>query len=142
MNLQLNLQNLQPHQLRVIEEKRELDERRQKLGDFLSSPNFFKVPEPERSLLKHQVYAMAELSSILGQRIGSWQGPDDEMVIYRRIAKPSSDNPMAIGYEEVAVTKRHLAEHGVPPLGKDGHQSIIFLTRAELDEKYPEMVRL
>ena len=74
--------NLQPHQLRVIEEKRELDEKISKLEIFLNSLVFdkdrmvwvnplVKVENEDQILLEAQLQAMETYSRILEKRIGA-----------------------------------------------------------------------
>ena len=60
-----------PHQQRVIEEKRELDEKLQKLTLFISSEKFCEIvrSEEERGRLVCQEEAMKYYSEILGERI-------------------------------------------------------------------------
>lgn len=66
---------LQPHQQRVVEEKRELDERLAKLVDFIENNPTFKstvLIEAERNRLRRQRTKMEELSQILGERIAAF----------------------------------------------------------------------
>ena len=62
----------QPHQQRVIDEKAELDEKREKLTAFYSVPLFHGLPESEQSLLLRQGVAMRTYSEILGERIAAF----------------------------------------------------------------------
>lgn len=61
--------DLPPHQKRVIEEKRELDERRQKLEAFFDTSTFAQLDADEQGRLNAQYNAMATLSRILSERI-------------------------------------------------------------------------
>ena len=63
---------LQPHQQRVVDEKRELDERREKLESFYSTSIFHGLPESEQSRLLRQGVAMRTYSEILGERIAAF----------------------------------------------------------------------
>lgn len=63
-----------PHQERVIEEKRELDERIEKLGNFFESKPFQSVGAEERGRMGRQFMIMKELSSVLGDRIRAFGG--------------------------------------------------------------------
>lgn len=64
---------MQPHQERVVTEKRELDEKLDKLKAFIETNATFKtLPEDEQGRLNRQFDAMAEYSSILGQRIAAF----------------------------------------------------------------------
>jgi hypothetical protein len=59
-----------PHEQRVVDEKRELDEKLEKLTAFVrSSPNFKRLDGFDRSLLTQQRDAMLRYSVILGERI-------------------------------------------------------------------------
>lgn len=60
-------------QVRVIAEKRELDERLEKLTAFIQSPAFGNVTEPEATLLRVQRIHMGGYSKALEGRIASWQ---------------------------------------------------------------------
>jgi|GEM_PF-1620193 len=63
---------LQPHQQRVVDEKRDLDERLAKLVAFFNTPIFAGLDEEERQRLEHQAAAMQEYSTILGERIAAF----------------------------------------------------------------------
>ena len=63
---------LQPHQQRVVDEKVELDQRREKLESFYSTSIFQGLPEPEQSRLLRQGVAMRTYSEILGERIAAF----------------------------------------------------------------------
>lgn len=60
---------MQPHQERVVTEKRELDEKLEKLSMFRQSEIFKTIDEKERERLNHQFVLMQEYSSILADRI-------------------------------------------------------------------------
>ena len=62
---------LAPHQQRVVDEKRELDEKLQKLSAFISSKDFttFVQNEAERGRLICQEETMRDYSAILAERI-------------------------------------------------------------------------
>ena len=70
---------MQPHQLRVVQEKRELDEKREKLLQFFNTPTFRKLPQSEKTLLRLQHSIMGIYSDILNQRILGFvpSGTDD-----------------------------------------------------------------
>ena len=63
---------LAPHQQRVVDEKRELDDRREKLMAFFSTPIFHGLPESEQIRLERQAVAMRSYSEILGERIAAF----------------------------------------------------------------------
>ena len=65
---------LAPHQQRVVDEKRDLDEKLAKLTAFLRTEIFLGLEARERERLTAQRGAMALYSSILGERIAAW-GP-------------------------------------------------------------------
>lgn len=64
---------LQPYQLRVIAERKELDERLAKLIEFLPSPACLALDFEERCRLSRQSRIMAEYSQILGERIRAFE---------------------------------------------------------------------
>lgn len=64
--------NLQPHQQRVVDEKRELDEKREKLGAFKHTPVFEKLPWQEQERLNTQAHIMTMYSAVLGERIAAF----------------------------------------------------------------------
>lgn len=62
-----------PHQQRVLDEKRELDERLSKLDAFiLDNPLYLQLPTDEQDRLSRQSKAMAAYSGILDERIASF----------------------------------------------------------------------
>ena len=63
---------LQPHQQRVVDEKAELDERREKLGAFKNSVMFPSLPWQEQERLNTQAHLMTMLSGVLGERIANF----------------------------------------------------------------------
>lgn len=58
-----------PHQLRVVREKFELDEKIEKLASFCKTQLFQSLHPDERQRLYQQLEAMEEYSRILGERI-------------------------------------------------------------------------
>lgn len=68
---------LPPHQKRVIDEKRELDERKEKLEAFFETPTFAQLDDSEQGRLHAQRNAMAAYSRILGERIAGFGLGDD-----------------------------------------------------------------
>lgn len=65
---------LQPHQVRVVEEKKELDGRLAKLLAFFEMPIFEGLSEAERSRLRNQARFMNGYSAVLGERIAAFSG--------------------------------------------------------------------
>jgi len=63
---------LLPHQIRVVAEKRELDERLQRLVAFMGTATFAELPEAERARMTRQRDVMTELSAVLGDRIDAF----------------------------------------------------------------------
>ena len=60
---------LQPHQARVVAEKADLDDRRDKLYAFVQTGSFDSLPRDERDLLVNQYDAMRLYSNVLARRI-------------------------------------------------------------------------
>ncbi len=60
---------MEDYQQRVIDEKKELDEKLGKLRVFIRSAKFPTLPFIERDLLRKQMFVMEEYSEILGKRI-------------------------------------------------------------------------
>lgn len=63
---------MEPHQLRVVEEKKELDEKLSKLSSFLQTQIFASLPEAEQIRLNRQENIMKEYAGILGERINNF----------------------------------------------------------------------
>jgi crAss001_48 related protein len=66
---------MQPHQERVIVEKKELDEKLAKLKEFCFGSNtkvFASLSPEERDRLEDQYTAMKQYSDILGKRIAAF----------------------------------------------------------------------
>ncbi|HIC7209393.1 crAss001_48 related protein [Burkholderia stabilis] len=63
---------LAPHQQRVVDEKTELDERREKLGQFKHTPVFERLPWQEQERLNTQAHIMTMYSAVLGERIAAF----------------------------------------------------------------------
>lgn len=64
---------MEPHQQRVIDEKRELDEKREKLLSFLNTDLFHGLDQAEKDRLRTQFQVMGVYSDILHQRISAFQ---------------------------------------------------------------------
>lgn len=61
---------MQPHEQRVLDEKQALDEKLEKLVQFISvSPVFASLDSTDQSLLRDQRIAMADYSLALSRRI-------------------------------------------------------------------------
>ena len=64
---------LEPHQERVVQEKKELDEKAKKLSDFIGlNPIFGNIEPAEQERLKEQCEVMWQYSEILGKRIAAF----------------------------------------------------------------------
>ena len=63
---------MQPHQERVVAEKRDLDDKIQKLTAFIGGTIFANLPDDERSRLSIQLQHMNGYSEILSQRIAAF----------------------------------------------------------------------
>ncbi|AOM40186.1 crAss001_48 related protein [Xenorhabdus hominickii] len=61
-------QAIQPHQQRVIDEMKELDERIEKLSDFIGSATYYKLNEVDQILLDTQLSTMKLYCEILHRR--------------------------------------------------------------------------
>ncbi len=65
---------MQPFQARVVDEKRELDSKIDKLSDFIDmSGQFEKLDEGEQSRLRIQKACMKAYSTALGERIAHFK---------------------------------------------------------------------
>lgn len=60
---------LAPHEARVVEEKRELDDKLAKLAEFRGGKVYDALPDAERTLLAKQFHVMTAYSIVLRQRI-------------------------------------------------------------------------
>jgi len=60
---------LQPHQQRVVDEKKELDDKREKLLTFINGQIFRNLEQAEKDRLLTQYGVMGVYSEILHQRI-------------------------------------------------------------------------
>lgn len=67
---------MQPHQERVVTEKKELDEKLSKLRAFarLDNPVFYALDPTERLRLLRQLEIMEQYSTVLGERIQAFSG--------------------------------------------------------------------
>lgn len=69
------MKNLAPHQQRVVQEKKELDEKLSKLSAFIDSPNFTITVNDENEIarLVCQEEIMKDYSEILAERIAAFK---------------------------------------------------------------------
>lgn len=63
---------MQPHQERVVEEKRELDEKLARLAEFGKGELFAGLPAEEQGRLNRQHSIMEDYSKVLGERIAAF----------------------------------------------------------------------
>lgn len=61
-----------PHELRVVEEHKDLKERRIKLNIFIHSEIFTNLDERKKSLMQKQAQLMYELEKVLEARIADF----------------------------------------------------------------------
>ena len=66
------MSNLQPHQQRVVDEKQELDAKREKLGKFKNTNLFIELSWQEQERLNTQAHIMTMYSAVLGERIAAF----------------------------------------------------------------------
>lgn len=64
---------IKPHEQRVIDEKAELDIKRDALYKFFSNPIFLSLDENEKDRLQYQYQVMTIYSDILGNRIKNFK---------------------------------------------------------------------
>jgi hypothetical protein len=64
---------MKPHQERVVIEKQELDEKKEKLFQFVSGDLFEELPKDEQLRLLRQHIAMSDYSNVLGERIACFE---------------------------------------------------------------------
>lgn len=69
------MQPLEPFQQRVLDEKKDLDDKRAKLASFMDGALFETLPEEERLRLGRQSYAMMLYSEVLYERIRALAQP-------------------------------------------------------------------
>ena len=63
---------LAPHQQRVVDEKRDLDDKREKLGNFKNTDLFASLPGLEQERINTQAHIMTMYSEVLGERIAAF----------------------------------------------------------------------
>ena len=63
---------MQDFQKRVVDEKTELDEKREKLGAFKNTDAFARLPWQEQERLNTQAHIMTMYSAVLGERIAAF----------------------------------------------------------------------
>lgn len=63
------MSEFKPHQQRVVDEKRELDAKIAKLGEFIDGPTFIRDGDAERIRLRLQLKYMIQYSDVLEERL-------------------------------------------------------------------------
>lgn len=63
---------MQDYQQRVINEKKELDAKRESLGNFKNTDDFARLPWQEQERLNTQAHLMTMYSAVLGERISAF----------------------------------------------------------------------
>jgi len=63
---------MQPHQERVVTEKTELDDKREKLTAFIGGDVYRTLDKAEQSRLNRQLEAMTLYAHVLGERIAAF----------------------------------------------------------------------
>lgn len=64
---------MKPYQIRVVDEKQELDAKIEKLECFVSTQTFLDLSSEERARMMRQYSAMKAYSEILGERISAFE---------------------------------------------------------------------
>jgi len=64
-----------PYKSRVIEEKKELDDKLEKLKEFTISEKFSLLPDDEQGRMNRQHAIMEDYSIVLGERIENFMSP-------------------------------------------------------------------
>jgi uncharacterized protein YukE len=64
---------MKPHQERVVAEKKELDEKLDRLTAFFKGDTFESLSEDEKNRMSRQHRAMTEYSTVLGERIANFE---------------------------------------------------------------------
>ena len=75
---------MQNFQNRVVDEKNELDAKREKLGAFKNTDTFARLPWQEQERLNTQGHIMTMYSAVLGERIA-------EIIRLRKAVLPEDD---------------------------------------------------
>lgn len=116
---------LQPHQQRVVDEAKELDEKVRKLASFMRAPTsaFHALPEVERMRLFHQHRAMVNYLTILYERTAAFPAEItfDELVQHGRDSGANIVNgmPWSFSYLARAVTHENDTRY-IVDTGRDG----------------------
>jgi hypothetical protein len=63
---------MQPHQARVVSEKKELEDKLTKLNAFIGGSIYSSLPQDERTRLARQAVIMKDYCDVLSERIASF----------------------------------------------------------------------
>lgn len=80
----MNMQDLQPHQQRVVVEKAELDDKADKLKTFFNGIVFMDLPPADKALLVEQHALMTAYSGVLRRRIERFEPKYDQKIAFER----------------------------------------------------------
>lgn len=69
---------MKPHQKRVVQEKKDLDEKSNELYEFIISDKFRELDQHEQLLLRDQYHFMRHYSWVLESRLEYWQQKEVE----------------------------------------------------------------
>ena len=64
--------DMEAYRQRVVQEKKDLDEKLSKLDEFIIGPTFASVRPEEQRRLNHQYSVMEGYSAVLGERIAAF----------------------------------------------------------------------
>lgn len=84
---------MKPHQDRVVVEKRELDEKLEKLGQFVKGDLFRGLPQDEQLRLLWQKMLMAEYSCVLSDRIACFEDDRTQQIDLAEISRTTEFVP-------------------------------------------------
>src|ERR1017187_471782 len=134
--------HMEVFQERVVAEKVELDDKREKLCTFMTGPIFAVLPEDERMRLAKQDILMKDYSDVLGERIAAF--PSASEVCAGRGYPVCTGNSLAVPIPAVDRTARVLADGSPVPLDyshkqfrSDGQQlGYVVLTKDERNKGF------
>lgn len=98
---------MEPFQSRVVEEKRDLDEKIAKLETFIQEGTYQSLPSDERGRLAYQLSVMNEYSNVLAERINAF-GPLKFTVRVNGLEKKITEQKLR--YEDLVVLAGYSSE--------------------------------
>lgn len=137
------LHGLKPHEQRVVVECAQLEERLRKLSGFVSSAAFAAMDLDDQILLRNQHAAMDVLSRILRQRIARFYkpDPDEQVVLYRRMGKPSVSDPFGAQIEDVVIPLSRFDSSDAQSVPADARK-FECMPRSRADAEHPQAKRI